>query len=216
MLIYFKTIRYLLSDSRMKRVIVIQLLLILMSLLVKFHSSSSVEEGQGLPLLNQIFSWFTLGFSVFSPLLSDPVLVVRLYSISLSFLPSFILLSLTHEVLFYVCFCLALFSWVNLDGNISKERGISGYIVNQKEKSALMRNDLKIAFLYMNDGKMLLLVQVISDFMGLQFFYMVTNTGSWLDIGTSISHFVIVELTVLFILLLNILSNILVRSSINL
>jgi phosphatidylinositol glycan class N len=68
----------------------------------------------------------------------------------------------------------------------------------------------------MNDGKMLLLVQVISDFMGLQFFYMVTNTGSWLDIGTSISHFVIVELTVLFILLLNILSKILVRSSIDL
>ena len=44
-----------------------------------------------------------------------------------------------------------------------------------------------------------LIVLVFSDIMGLVFFFQVTNEGSWLDIGTSLSHFVIVEGTVIFL-----------------
>jgi hypothetical protein len=38
--------------------------------------------------------------------------------------------------------------------------------------------------------------------MGLHFLHLVTNRGSWLDIGTSISHYIIVQTTVLFLVLL--------------
>ena len=47
-----------------------------------------------------------------------------------------------------------------------------------------------------------MMVLAFSDVMGLQFFFMVTDQGSWLDIGSSLSHFVIVEATVIFLQLL--------------
>lgn len=43
------------------------------------------------------------------------------------------------------------------------------------------------------------IVLIFSDVMGLHFYFMVTDQGSWLDIGTSLSHFVIVEGTVIFL-----------------
>uniref|UniRef100_A0A1B6L1H3 GPI ethanolamine phosphate transferase 1 n=1 Tax=Graphocephala atropunctata TaxID=36148 RepID=A0A1B6L1H3_9HEMI len=46
---------------------------------------------------------------------------------------------------------------------------------------------------------MFVIVLIYCDVMGLHFLYSVTNTGSWLEIGTSVSHFVIMEATVLFV-----------------
>ena len=37
--------------------------------------------------------------------------------------------------------------------------------------------------------------------MSLHFFFCVTDKGSWLEIGTSLSHFVIAEATAIFLLL---------------
>ncbi|XP_059143432.1 GPI ethanolamine phosphate transferase 1-like [Physella acuta] len=47
-----------------------------------------------------------------------------------------------------------------------------------------------------------LIVLIMSDFMGLHFFFMVRDYGSWLEIGTTISHYVIVMLMNIFLLLL--------------
>ncbi|CAG8609020.1 6661_t:CDS:10 [Rhizophagus irregularis] len=55
-----------------------------------------------------------------------------------------------------------------------------------------------------------LLVLSISDIMTLNFFYLVRDDGSWLEIGTTISHFVISSLFVLFMILLFLLSEVLV------
>ena len=52
---------------------------------------------------------------------------------------------------------------------------------------------------HMPQKALFLIVMIFSDFMGLHFFFHVTDQGSWLDIGTSLSHFVIVEATVIFL-----------------
>ncbi|XP_004703176.1 GPI ethanolamine phosphate transferase 1-like [Echinops telfairi] len=48
-----------------------------------------------------------------------------------------------------------------------------------------------------------LIVLVISDIMALHFFFLVKDHGSWLDIGTSISHYVIVMSMTIFLVFLN-------------
>ncbi|KAG5891231.1 hypothetical protein JTB14_004346 [Gonioctena quinquepunctata] len=40
---------------------------------------------------------------------------------------------------------------------------------------------------------MFCIILIFSDLMVLQFLYLITNEGSWLDIGTSLSHFIIME-----------------------
>lgn len=47
-----------------------------------------------------------------------------------------------------------------------------------------------------------LLIFLMSDAMALHFFFLVQDYGSWLDIGTSISHYVIVMCMIIFIMLL--------------
>ncbi|XP_050397515.1 GPI ethanolamine phosphate transferase 1 [Patella vulgata] len=54
-----------------------------------------------------------------------------------------------------------------------------------------------------------LLVLLMCDFMGLHFYFLVKDTGSWLDIGTSISHYVIVMSLIIFLMLLFAVSQIL-------
>ncbi|KAL0922249.1 hypothetical protein M5K25_006220 [Dendrobium thyrsiflorum] len=52
------------------------------------------------------------------------------------------------------------------------------------------------------------LVILFSDVMTIHFFFLVRNTGSWMEIGNSISHFGIMSAQVVFILLLFALTNI--------
>ncbi|CAG8505782.1 7461_t:CDS:10 [Paraglomus brasilianum] len=59
-----------------------------------------------------------------------------------------------------------------------------------------------------------LLVISTSDVMTLNFFYLVRDDGSWLEIGTSISHFCISSLFVLFIILLYSMTRLLVGKEI--
>lgn len=49
--------------------------------------------------------------------------------------------------------------------------------------------------------KMFLIILLLGDIMGVQFLYLVTNKGSWLDIGMSISRFIIVQSIVVFLIL---------------
>ncbi|XP_039040714.1 GPI ethanolamine phosphate transferase 1-like, partial [Hibiscus syriacus] len=52
------------------------------------------------------------------------------------------------------------------------------------------------------------LVILCSDMMTIHFFFLVKNTGSWMEIGNSISHFGIMSAQVVFVLLLFALTNI--------
>lgn len=48
--------------------------------------------------------------------------------------------------------------------------------------------------------KIFFMMLVICDIMCLNFLFLVKNKGSWLDIGTSLSHFVIMEATTLVLI----------------
>lgn len=52
-------------------------------------------------------------------------------------------------------------------------------------------------------GCLNIIVLIYSNIMGLQLLFYVRNNGSWLEIGTSISQFVIVQVITLFIVLIN-------------
>ncbi|KAJ8952592.1 hypothetical protein NQ318_004139 [Aromia moschata] len=53
-----------------------------------------------------------------------------------------------------------------------------------------------------NIMNMFCIILIFSDLMVLQFLYLITNVGSWLDIGSSLSHFIIMEgfVTILLVL----------------
>ena len=59
-------------------------------------------------------------------------------------------------------------------------------------------------------SSLFMIVMAISDVLTLNFFWMVKDEGSWLDIGTTISHFVIASLLCAFVALLEFLSEIFV------
>lgn len=56
-----------------------------------------------------------------------------------------------------------------------------------------------------------MVVMAISDVLTLNFFYMVKDEGSWLDIGTTISHFCIASLLFVFVSALELLSGLFVK-----
>ncbi|XP_050681266.1 GPI ethanolamine phosphate transferase 1 isoform X1 [Leptidea sinapis] len=58
-------------------------------------------------------------------------------------------------------------------------------------------------------GYLNIMVLIYSNIMGLQLLYYVKNTGSWLEIGTSISLYVIVQVLTLFIVIINQIAKIL-------
>ncbi|RXN26686.1 GPI ethanolamine phosphate transferase 1 [Labeo rohita] len=61
----------------------------------------------------------------------------------------------------------------------------------------------------LSSRSLFLVVLVISDLMALHFFFLVKDYGSWLDIGTSISHYVIVMSMTIFLMLLSVMTHIL-------
>ncbi|XP_023170858.2 GPI ethanolamine phosphate transferase 1 [Drosophila hydei] len=63
----------------------------------------------------------------------------------------------------------------------------------------------------LHERQIFICLLLICDIMGLNFLFLVRNTGSWLEIGSSISHFVIMEVTTLVLMLLAYVSKLLLR-----
>lgn len=61
----------------------------------------------------------------------------------------------------------------------------------------------------LSSRSLFLIVLVISDIMALHFFFLVQDYGSWLDIGTSISHYVIVMSMTIFLMVLSVVTHVL-------
>jgi phosphatidylinositol glycan class N len=204
----------------------------------------------------------------------------RLMIIFLTFSPTFIILTISWEGLFYFVFCLTIVTWVRLEhavyvhatGNLKKPKSTGVTTVDGERfyYRALALSDVRVALFFFfllqsaffstgnvasistfsldsvrrlipvfdpfAQGALLILqilipfaiisanlgilnrrlevppsalfmvVMAISDIMTLNFFFMVRDEGSWLDIGMTISHFCIASALCIFVAGLEFLS----------
>uniref|UniRef100_A0A667H8S0 GPI ethanolamine phosphate transferase 1 n=1 Tax=Lynx canadensis TaxID=61383 RepID=A0A667H8S0_LYNCA len=267
-----------------------QMLSIVLSMCVTYSTHSSLRKKQGLPLLNQIISWLILAFSLVLPLLSPTSLFERLFSILLSLMSTYILLSTGYEALFPLVLSCLMFVWIQAEQETLQQRGISckqkvtsvrftcstditqfrqlylddvrrafflvfflvtaffgtGNIASVNSfdlasvycfltvfspfmMGALMMWKILIPFVLvmcafeavqlttqLSSKSLFLMVLVISDIMALHFFFLVKDYGSWLDIGTSISHYVIVMSMTIVLVFLNGLAHLLTTKKLRL
>jgi phosphatidylinositol glycan class N len=178
-----------------------------------------------------------------------------------------VLLSISYELLFYVCFCSTVLLWLEVERALYKGKHIT-------ERRTLSASDVRsvLMFLFFINvaffgtgnvaslgsfslesvyrfttifnpflmGTLLIIkvlipffvvssvlgilsssldlepftlflsVMTVTDVQTINFFYFVTDYGSWLEIGTSISHFCIAELFIIFTIILFLLSRLLV------
>ncbi|KAM9285880.1 GPI ethanolamine phosphate transferase 1 isoform 3-T3 [Cariama cristata] len=102
-----------------------QMLSIALSTYVVSSTHDSLENKQGLPVLNQIISWMTLVSSSMLPLLSPTFLFQRLFSILLSLMSTYLLLSTGYEALFPLVLSGLMFVWINMEQEALQHYGLS-------------------------------------------------------------------------------------------
>ncbi|KAJ9606930.1 Glycosyl phosphatidyl inositol anchor synthesis [Cladophialophora chaetospira] len=271
---------------------------ILLTVFVTRSSVASLQAKKGLPLGNQVVGWVVLLSSLILPfvhrLAPNKHYLHRLVIIFLSFSPSFVLLTISYEGLFYFAFCFTLLAWVRLEhaiqlhtspsnssqltangvtitsmsqhpSNLYPERTFrtlalpdlrralfflfflqSGFfstgnvasvasfsldavyrlipVFDPFSQGALLLFKIMVPFaiisaalgilnqrLGLQSSALFMTVMSISDIMTLNFFWMVKDEGSWLDIGTTISHFVIGSLLCVFVAGLEGVSSLLIQ-----
>uniref|UniRef100_A0A803Y7N5 GPI ethanolamine phosphate transferase 1 n=1 Tax=Meleagris gallopavo TaxID=9103 RepID=A0A803Y7N5_MELGA len=246
-----------------------QMFSIALSTYVVSSTHNSLKNKQGLPVFNQIISWTTLASSSALPLLSPTLLFQRLFSILLSLMATYLLLSTGYEALFPLVLSGLMLVWIQMEQEALQHYGLSlkpkvtapdSYISLNYQKHLLFPlgvffivtaffgtgniasvNSFDPASVYcfltvfspfimggllllkvvipfllvscafeavqvttqLSSKSLFLIVLVISDIMALHFFFLVKDYGSWLDIGTSISHYVLVMSLTIFMMLMN-------------
>lgn len=253
----------------------IQVILLFISIYIMKSTSDSIENKKGLPLLNQMLSWFILGSSFILPIWGSTSVLTRLLNISISFLSLYLLMSITYDAMFCLGLCITMFLWLYIEhllagkhyrlqdisfevspinfqtGSLFYRMGTedirrsyffiffiilaffgTGNIasINSFEPSsvycfmtvfspfimgALIIIKILIPFLIVScvfrailvtvkvpPKALLMVILVMTDFMGLHFFFLIQDSGSWLDIGISISHYIIIMSTTIFVMLL--------------
>ncbi|NXC36205.1 PIGN transferase, partial [Campylorhamphus procurvoides] len=259
------------------RVYFYQMLSIALSTYVVSSTHDSLKNKLGLPILNQIISWMTLVSSPLLLLLSSTFLFQRLFSILLSLMSIYLLLSTGYEALFPLMLFGLMFVWINMEQEALQHYGLSlkpklavfnfAYAMDITQFRQLHLDDVRRSFFFvffivtaffgtgniasinsfdpasvycfltvfspflmggllvlkvvipfvlvscafeavqvttqLSSKSLFLIVLVISDIMALHFFFLVRDYGSWLDIGTSISHYVLVMSLTIFMMLMN-------------
>ncbi|KAF8416965.1 Phosphatidylinositolglycan class N-domain-containing protein [Tirmania nivea] len=258
----------------------IQVGLIALSMIVTQSSVRSLQAKQGLALGNQVVGWALLILSLTVPFLHGLLrphthYFHRLVVFFLTFSPTFVILTISYEGLFYVAFCITLVTWVRIENLVFKssapatrrsaknpEMVIPDGTPTPKEQAVVLvfrplnLADTRVALFFffliqiaffgtgniasissfsldsvyrlipifspfamgallmfkilipfaiisvnlgilnkrlgpLAPSSLFMLVIACSDVLALTFFWLVRDEGSWLDIGTSISHYCI-------------------------
>ncbi|KAK9454267.1 Phosphatidylinositolglycan class N-domain-containing protein [Dipodascopsis uninucleata] len=276
----------------------LQLGLIVLSMIVTYSSICSLQEGLGLPFGNRVVGWAIIALSVSLPFFHRRQLEhdyrVRLLLLFETFAPTFVILTISYEGMFYVSFYVNLVLWVDLERKIYDDRRISTSVSitpkretrsvtaakkksleeAKSEERPLELADIRIAMFFffltqiaffgtgniasissfsldsvyrllpvfdpflmtalliykilvpfavisadlglltqrlrVKPSSLFTMVLSISDILTLNFFYLVLDEGSWLDIGMSISHYCIASLLCVFVIALEYFSEVLV------
>ncbi|KAF2180535.1 GPI ethanolamine phosphate transferase 1 [Zopfia rhizophila CBS 207.26] len=288
------------ADTLSRMILGSQVGLIALAMIVTKSSIWYIQAKTGLPLGTQAVGWITLVLSLTVPFLHglrpNNNYIHRLVVIFLAFAPTFIILTISYEGLFYFAFCLCLVSWVRLEHHIYRHTTVQApnpspaprnplkpAIASATNRLASLKDgdyrsltlaDARIALFFLfllqsaffstgniasvssfsldavyrlipvfdpfSQGALLVLklmvpfavmsanlgilnrrlgvapsalfmvVMAVGDVMTLNFFYMVKDEGSWLDIGTTISHFVIASLLGVFVAGLEFVSEVII------
>ncbi|GAB1319051.1 Glycosyl phosphatidyl inositol anchor synthesis [Madurella fahalii] len=285
------------SRNHVSRTLVgIQVGLTLLSIIITRSSALSLQARQGLPRGNQVMGWAVLVASFLTPqayrLQPNNHYMHRLMVIFLTCAPTFVILTISYEGLFYLTFSATLVSWVRLEhavyrfsssstkssngaaaspapaangatpkpsssplaeithhlpspfrpltlhdarvalfffvllqsaffstGNIASVSSFSLEsvarlipIFDPFSQTAMLILKIMIPFALVSanlgilnkrlgvaPSALFMVVMAISDILTLYFFWVVKDEGSWLEIGSTISHFVIASLMCVFV-----------------
>ncbi|KAI0888857.1 GPI ethanolamine phosphate transferase 1 [Annulohypoxylon maeteangense] len=258
----------------------IQIGLILLTMILTRDSALSLQARQGLPRGNQVVSWLVLIISFMMPLAHrlqpNNHYLHRLLVVFLTCAPTFVILTISYEGLFYSAFNLLLVTWVRLEHHgyeflqatkresaeeksnakaatepaVSKFRPLAlsdarvalfffvllqsaffstGNVASLSSFSlesvcrlfpmfdpfsqgALLILKIMIPFALISanlgilnqmigvaPSALFMVVMALSDILTLHFFWVVKDEGSWLEIGSTISHFSIASLLCVFV-----------------
>ncbi|KAI3332311.1 PigN-domain-containing protein [Xylariaceae sp. AK1471] len=254
--------------------------LIILAMIVTRSSALSLQAKRGLPRGNQIVGGLVLVISLLMPLAHrlqpNNHYLHRLLVIFLTCAPTFVILTISYEGLFYFAFSLTLVTWVRLEhhgyiflqstqekrasqkstaeaaveavtsqfrplslsdarvalfffvllqsaffstGNVASVSSFSLESVNRLipifdpfSQGALLILKLMIPFVLISanlgvlnkrigvaPSALFMLAMALSDILTLYFFWVVKDEGSWLEIGSTISHFAIASLLCVFV-----------------
>ncbi|KAM3679318.1 GPI ethanolamine phosphate transferase 1 isoform 3-T7 [Ammospiza maritima maritima] len=112
-------------DNEDLKVYFYQMFSVALSTYVVGSTHNSLKIKQGLPVMNQIISWMTLVFSPVLLLLSPTFLFERLFSILLSLMSTYLLLSTGYEALFPLALFGLMFVWINMEQEALQHYGLS-------------------------------------------------------------------------------------------
>ncbi|KAJ2898856.1 GPI ethanolamine phosphate transferase 1 [Zalerion maritima] len=260
----------------------VQIGLILLSMWVTRSSALSLHSKLGLPRGNQAVGWIVVVLPFLMPLAyrlqPNSSYLHRLMVIFLTCAPSFVILTISYEGLFYVAFSITLFAWVRLEhqvyvsskvrasvpqlrpeanGSTADAPGIEGRyrtlllsdartalffmvllqsaffstgnvasvssfsldsvsrlipVFDPFSQGALLVVKLMIPFVLISanlgilnkklgvpPSAVFMVVMALGDILTLYFFWVVKDEGSWLEIGSTISHFAIASLLCVFV-----------------
>ncbi|KAJ2971937.1 hypothetical protein NQ176_g7442 [Zarea fungicola] len=247
-----------------------QIGLTVLAMIVTRSSALSLAAKTGLPLGNQVVGWTVLITSLLMPfahrLQPNSHYMHRLMLIFLTCAPTFVILTISYEGLFYVAFCITLVAWVRLEyavdvfgnkkqpftivkggatfralrlsdarialfflsllqsaffstGNIASISSFSLDSVNRLlpvfdpfSQGGLLIFKIMVPFALISanlgvlnirlgvaPSALFMVVMAVCDILTLYFFWVVKDEGSWLEIGSTISHFAIASLFCVFV-----------------
>ncbi|KAM5574271.1 hypothetical protein ABKV19_013652 [Rosa sericea] len=144
------------KKSKFPMLFQLQALLVGLSSVMVSISTSHRTENQELHVWHQIINWSIAGPSMVFPLFSANGLLSRLTSIFLGFAPTFLLLSIGYEAVFYGAFALVLMAWILFENTLiysSKVKRLSSSFNNMEDNAIvdgryLQLSDIRIPLIF--------------------------------------------------------------------